>query len=118
MRTKTELALEQTQQGASDEVLNIRGIPYSIYNDDGNPTSANIKQALRQVSRWQQHLVHDESNSQPHAHTQRSKVSNAPVMRTASAAVKPCQGDSLKLYMITSSNPDGGCNWLKTSQDS
>ncbi|GJU88943.1 zinc finger MYM-type protein 1-like protein [Tanacetum coccineum] len=40
--TKTELTLEQTQQGVSDEVL-------SIHSDDGNPTSANIKQALRQV---------------------------------------------------------------------
>ncbi|GJZ64238.1 hypothetical protein Tco_0620659 [Tanacetum coccineum] len=49
MLTKTELALEQTQQGVSDEVLNIRVILLSIHNDDGNPTSANIKQALRQV---------------------------------------------------------------------
>ncbi|GKD59397.1 hypothetical protein Tco_1296906 [Tanacetum coccineum] len=37
MRTKTELTLEQTQQGVSDEVLNIRVIPYSIHNEDGNP---------------------------------------------------------------------------------
>ncbi|GJY83396.1 putative reverse transcriptase domain-containing protein [Tanacetum coccineum] len=50
MRTKTELTLEQTQQGASDEVLNIRVIPHSIPSDDGNPTIANIKQALRQFS--------------------------------------------------------------------
>ncbi|GJT34429.1 retrovirus-related pol polyprotein from transposon TNT 1-94 [Tanacetum coccineum] len=28
---------------------------------------------------------------------------DAPVMRTASAAVKPCQGDSLELYLITGS---------------
>ncbi|GJZ54398.1 hypothetical protein Tco_0609283 [Tanacetum coccineum] len=50
MPTKTELALEQTQQGVSNEVLNIRMILLSIHNDDGNPTSANIKQALRQNS--------------------------------------------------------------------
>ncbi|GJZ72726.1 hypothetical protein Tco_0636872 [Tanacetum coccineum] len=49
MKTKTELTLEQTQQGVSDEVLNIRVMLYSIHNDDGNPTSANIKQALRQI---------------------------------------------------------------------
>ncbi|GJV67651.1 hypothetical protein Tco_1483160 [Tanacetum coccineum] len=48
MKTKTELTLEQTQQGVSDEVLNIRVMLYSIHNDDGNPTSANIKQALQQ----------------------------------------------------------------------
>ncbi|GJU47432.1 retrovirus-related pol polyprotein from transposon TNT 1-94 [Tanacetum coccineum] len=57
--TKTELALEQSQQGTSNEVLvsiegveegkriNIRVILYSIHSDDGNPSSANIKQALR-----------------------------------------------------------------------
>ncbi|GJR95770.1 hypothetical protein Tco_0267944 [Tanacetum coccineum] len=44
--TKTELTLEQTQQGVSDEVLNIRVMPKSIHNDDGNPSRANIKQAL------------------------------------------------------------------------
>ncbi|GJR17365.1 hypothetical protein Tco_0965892 [Tanacetum coccineum] len=48
MQTKTELTLEQTQQDVSDEVLNIRVIPHSIHNNDGNPTNANIKQALRQ----------------------------------------------------------------------
>ncbi|GKA23863.1 hypothetical protein Tco_0709896 [Tanacetum coccineum] len=47
MPTKTELALEQTQQGVSNEVLNIKVMLFSIYNDDGNPSSANIKQALR-----------------------------------------------------------------------
>ncbi|GJT28756.1 retrovirus-related pol polyprotein from transposon TNT 1-94 [Tanacetum coccineum] len=48
MKTKIELTLEQTQQGVSDEVLNIRVMLHSIHSDDGNPTSANIKQALRQ----------------------------------------------------------------------
>ncbi|GKE31853.1 hypothetical protein Tco_1451175, partial [Tanacetum coccineum] len=71
MPTKTELALEQTQQGVSNKVLmlsgiedshhgpsdamhnppsplkNIRVILHSIHSDDGNPSSANIKQALR-----------------------------------------------------------------------
>ncbi|GJT27085.1 hypothetical protein Tco_0907360 [Tanacetum coccineum] len=28
-------------------------------------------------------------------------LSDAPVMRTASAAVKPCQGDSSEFYLIT-----------------
>nr|GEX60400.1 pyrrolidone-carboxylate peptidase-like [Tanacetum cinerariifolium] len=47
MPTKTELALEQTQQGVSDEVLNIKVILHSIHSDDGNPFNVNIKQALR-----------------------------------------------------------------------
>ncbi|GJW89765.1 hypothetical protein Tco_0167318 [Tanacetum coccineum] len=50
MPTKTEVALKQTQQGVSDEVLNIRVKLLSIHNDEENPTSANIKQTLRQVS--------------------------------------------------------------------
>ncbi|GJZ84525.1 hypothetical protein Tco_0649864, partial [Tanacetum coccineum] len=42
---------------------------------------------------------------------------DAPVMRTTSAAAKPCQGDSSEFYLITG-NPDGGRSWFKTSQDS
>ncbi|GKD90506.1 hypothetical protein Tco_1366013, partial [Tanacetum coccineum] len=49
MPTKTELALEQTQQGVSDEVLvSIEGLKNEKGMDDRNPTSANSKQALRQ----------------------------------------------------------------------
>ncbi|GJU53621.1 hypothetical protein Tco_1227335 [Tanacetum coccineum] len=33
-------------------------------------------------------------------------LTRAPVIRTASTAVKPCQGDSLEFYLITG-NPDG-----------
>ncbi|GJU51085.1 hypothetical protein Tco_1220640 [Tanacetum coccineum] len=74
MQTKAELVLEQTQQSASDEVLvSIEGVEelkrivrikvvkketfytlrqkperyLSIHNDDGNPSRANIKQALQ-----------------------------------------------------------------------
>ncbi|GJV11194.1 hypothetical protein Tco_1352735 [Tanacetum coccineum] len=73
MKTKTELTLEQTQQVVSDDVLtkmlsgiedshhgpsdavhnppqplkNIRVMLHSIHSDDGNPSRANIKQALR-----------------------------------------------------------------------
>ncbi|GJU50636.1 hypothetical protein Tco_1220191 [Tanacetum coccineum] len=36
----------------------------------------------------------------------RCLLRDAPVMRTASAAAKPCQGDSLELYLITGSTPD------------
>ncbi|GJS66752.1 hypothetical protein Tco_0681316 [Tanacetum coccineum] len=46
MQTKTEVTLEQPQQGVSDEVLSDAS---SIHSDDGNPTSANIKQALRLI---------------------------------------------------------------------
>ncbi|GKA80370.1 hypothetical protein Tco_0786966 [Tanacetum coccineum] len=48
MQTKTELTLEQTQQGVSDRVVNIRVMLHSIHNNDRN-TSANIKQALWQI---------------------------------------------------------------------
>ncbi|GJT85729.1 hypothetical protein Tco_1067446 [Tanacetum coccineum] len=46
MLTKDKLASEQSQQGASNDVLNIRVILHSIHSDDENPSSANIKQAL------------------------------------------------------------------------
>ncbi|GJY96994.1 hypothetical protein Tco_0513904 [Tanacetum coccineum] len=44
MLTKINLALEQSQQGASNDVLNIRVILFSIHSDDENPSSVNIKQ--------------------------------------------------------------------------
>ncbi|GKA04042.1 hypothetical protein Tco_0676823 [Tanacetum coccineum] len=44
MPTKVELTLEQSQQGVSDDVLNIRVILFSIHSDDGNPSSVIIKQ--------------------------------------------------------------------------
>ncbi|GJR39528.1 hypothetical protein Tco_1215212 [Tanacetum coccineum] len=43
--TEMELVLEQTQQGTSYEVSNIRVIP-KYQGEDGNPARANIKQAL------------------------------------------------------------------------
>ncbi|GJW83798.1 putative reverse transcriptase domain-containing protein [Tanacetum coccineum] len=43
--TKMELQLEQTQQGSSHEVSNIRVI-LKYHSEDGNPARANIKQAL------------------------------------------------------------------------
>ncbi|GJV27165.1 ubiquitin carboxyl-terminal hydrolase 12-like protein isoform X2 [Tanacetum coccineum] len=43
--TEMELELEQTQQGSSHEVSNIRVIP-KYHSKDGNPARANIKQAL------------------------------------------------------------------------
>nr|GEW60702.1 reverse transcriptase domain-containing protein [Tanacetum cinerariifolium] len=45
--TEMKLVLEQTQQGTSYKVSNIRVIPYGIHS--GNPIGANIKQALRQA---------------------------------------------------------------------
>ncbi|GKB79367.1 hypothetical protein Tco_0946262 [Tanacetum coccineum] len=44
MLTKVNLALEQSQQSVSDDVLNIRVILFSIHSDDENPSSVNIKQ--------------------------------------------------------------------------
>ncbi|GJS57758.1 hypothetical protein Tco_0652542 [Tanacetum coccineum] len=44
-----ELELEQTQQGSSHEVSNIRVIP-KYHSEDGNPARSNIKQALGRSS--------------------------------------------------------------------
>ncbi|GJZ82475.1 hypothetical protein Tco_0647648 [Tanacetum coccineum] len=44
MPTKVELTPEQSQQGVSDDVLNIGVILFSIHSDDGNPSSVIIKQ--------------------------------------------------------------------------
>ncbi|GJZ03780.1 copia protein [Tanacetum coccineum] len=44
MPTETELTLEQSQQGVSYEVSNIRVILFSTHSDDGNPSKVNIKQ--------------------------------------------------------------------------
>nr|GEW57634.1 retrovirus-related Pol polyprotein from transposon TNT 1-94 [Tanacetum cinerariifolium] len=48
MPTKIELAPEQSQQGVSNDVLNIRVIP-KYHSEDGNPARANIKQALGSI---------------------------------------------------------------------
>ncbi|GJS99980.1 putative nucleotidyltransferase, ribonuclease H [Tanacetum coccineum] len=58
MLTKIELALEQSQQSASDDVLNIRVILFSIHGEDGNPFSVNIKQHYGRV-----HLMGSENAS-------------------------------------------------------
>ncbi|GJV86223.1 hypothetical protein Tco_1530161 [Tanacetum coccineum] len=55
-----------------DNCQNIRVILFSTHSDDGSPSRVNIKQ-----------------------------LCDAPVTRTASAAVKSCQGDSFEFYLIT-----------------
>ncbi|GKC91410.1 hypothetical protein Tco_1152059 [Tanacetum coccineum] len=55
--TEMELELEQTQQGSSHEVSNIRVIP-KYHSEDGNSARANIKQALAR-----EHAEYDESNT-------------------------------------------------------
>ncbi|GJX80317.1 hypothetical protein Tco_0328466 [Tanacetum coccineum] len=57
-----------------DNCQNIRVILFSIHSDDRNPSRVNIK-----------HLC------------------DARLTRTASAAAKPCQGDSFEFHLITSS---------------
>nr|GEV51311.1 reverse transcriptase domain-containing protein [Tanacetum cinerariifolium] len=56
-------------------------------SDDGNPSRANIKQALG-------------SNSLVHSYRALSTLRRSG-LRTANAAAKPCQGDSLEFYLIT-----------------
>ncbi|GKB78824.1 hypothetical protein Tco_0945719 [Tanacetum coccineum] len=89
MPTKTELALEQSQQSVSNEVLNIRVIPHSIHSDDGNPSSANIKQALR-LKRASGHRKDE------HELTTQS----VSVRGFNTLSWKYCQGDSSKLNLL------------------
>ncbi|GJZ79389.1 hypothetical protein Tco_0644226 [Tanacetum coccineum] len=49
-------------------------------------------------------------------HTQQGVSDEVLVMRMATAAAKPYQGDSSEFYLITGSNPYGGSSWSKTSQ--
>ncbi|GJZ99847.1 hypothetical protein Tco_0672398 [Tanacetum coccineum] len=89
MLTKIELTLEQSQQGICNDILNIRVILFSIHSDDGNPSRAIIKQALREsyALSWKpcqrdssklnlpdHSLTPVESDSLPHAHTQAIKT--------------------------------------------
>ncbi|GKD35186.1 hypothetical protein Tco_1250695 [Tanacetum coccineum] len=86
MPTKTELALEQSQQSVSNEVLNIRVIPHNIHSDDGNPSSANIKQAL---------CLKRASGHRKDEH----KLTTQSVRGFNTLSWKYCQGDSSKLNL-------------------
>ncbi|GJZ24228.1 hypothetical protein Tco_0561687 [Tanacetum coccineum] len=77
MPTKVKLTLEQSQQGVSDDVLNIRVILFSIHSDDGNPSSVNLKQHRGRYKRWCCSLIPAKSDSLPHAHTQDLKVKHS-----------------------------------------
>nr|GEU67976.1 hypothetical protein [Tanacetum cinerariifolium] len=86
VRLRHELSPEQSQHGDSDDVLNIKVIHFSIHNDDGNPSSVNIKQHCGRRSyalRWKpcqgvssklnqpdHSLIPAESDSLPHVHAQ------------------------------------------------
>ncbi|GKC34339.1 hypothetical protein Tco_1046723, partial [Tanacetum coccineum] len=74
--TKMELVLELTQQGSSHEVL---------------VSTEGVEELKRKVK------IKSEKNKA--LLILRQKL-DAPVMRTASAAAKPCQGDSSELYLI------------------
>ncbi|GKB70747.1 hypothetical protein Tco_0932159 [Tanacetum coccineum] len=75
--TKIELTLEQSQQGVSDDVLNIRVTLLSIHSDDGNPSRVNTKQLCGRFKRRCCNVVPEKSNSSPHAHTQAFKVNHS-----------------------------------------
>ncbi|GJV75655.1 hypothetical protein Tco_1507239 [Tanacetum coccineum] len=70
----------------------IREGDYRIHNEDGNPSRANIKQALVGF------------NPLVHSFCALSTLRRSG-LRTASAAAKPCQGDSLEFYLITGRIP-------------
>ncbi|GJT17122.1 hypothetical protein Tco_0875828 [Tanacetum coccineum] len=77
MPTKIELTLEQSQQGVSNDVLNIRVILFSIHIDDGNHSSVNIKQHYGRYKHRCRSLVPAKLDSLPHAHAQAFKVKHS-----------------------------------------
>ncbi|GJW64631.1 hypothetical protein Tco_0116515 [Tanacetum coccineum] len=64
----------------------------STHDEDGNPSRANVKQALVDLN--------------PLVHSFRAlSTLRRSGLRTASAATKPCQGNSSEFYLITEFNP-------------
>ncbi|GJU80809.1 retrovirus-related pol polyprotein from transposon TNT 1-94 [Tanacetum coccineum] len=120
MQTKTELALEQTQQGVSDEILvSIKGVEelkrnVKIKDSHHGPTYPmyNPSQPLKVSQKTLVSFLTDIKHIAIDFLTP-----NAPVIRTASAAAKPCQGDSLEFYQITAVTPSPyGFVWSDESQ--
>ncbi|GJZ50999.1 retrovirus-related pol polyprotein from transposon TNT 1-94 [Tanacetum coccineum] len=100
----------------------------STHNEDGNPSRANIKQALGseltssfwKTFRCAQQLIFEHIdcwvfNSLVHSLRALSTLRRSG-LRTASAAAKPCQGDSSEFYLITGRIPDGSSCWQETRQ--
>nr|GEV98122.1 hypothetical protein [Tanacetum cinerariifolium] len=76
-------------------------------NEDGNPTRANIKQVIGSDARLIFKSISHQSvgfNSLVHSLCALSTLRRSG-LRTSSAAAKPCQGDSLELYLITGRIP-------------
>ncbi|GJZ33335.1 hypothetical protein Tco_0578771 [Tanacetum coccineum] len=125
MQTKTELTIEQTQQGVSDEVLLLSGIEDSHHGPSDamhNPpwplkvSEKTLVSFLMEITRISINFLTPKHQSDTKVFTMTmeilpestsNKLCDALVMRTASAAVKPCQGDSSEYYLIIGSNPDG-----------
>ncbi|GJY40090.1 hypothetical protein Tco_0427360 [Tanacetum coccineum] len=102
MQTKTELTLEQTQQGVSDEVLvSIEGVKELRGNVKINSKKKEALLTLRQKLEHQSDTKVLTMTMEILPEPTSNKLCNAPVMRTASAAAKPYQGDSLEFYLIT-----------------
>ncbi|GKA42729.1 hypothetical protein Tco_0735389 [Tanacetum coccineum] len=87
MPTKIELALEQSQQGVSYDVLSpthypcdlartFRVIPFSIHSDEWKSFQCHHQKALR-YKRWCCSLVPAKSDSLPHAHAQAFKAKHS-----------------------------------------
>nr|GEW68487.1 retrovirus-related Pol polyprotein from transposon TNT 1-94 [Tanacetum cinerariifolium] len=90
MHTNIKLTLKQSQQGVSSDVLNIRVIP-KYHSENGNPTSANIKQVLGRTFRVILFSIHsDEWKSFQSQHQTALRGTNT-------LSWKPCQRDSSKI---------------------
>ncbi|GJV68096.1 hypothetical protein Tco_1483605 [Tanacetum coccineum] len=104
MRTKTELTLEQTQQCVSEEVLAETG---SIHMLSKTPK---LLSSIEDSHHGPSDVMHNPPQplkSDTKVFTMTMEILPEPtsnklcVMRTTSAAAKPCQGDSLEFYLIT-----------------
>ncbi|GJW64322.1 hypothetical protein Tco_0116206 [Tanacetum coccineum] len=72
-----EFLSKETFHICHGDTHNIKVILFSIHNDDGNPSSVNIKQYCGRYKRQCYSLIPANSNSLPHAHTQALKVNHS-----------------------------------------
>nr|GEW81508.1 integrase, catalytic region, zinc finger, CCHC-type, peptidase aspartic, catalytic [Tanacetum cinerariifolium] len=89
--SKSAIAITYNPTEIMDPVMQCTTLPIHS-SDDGNPSRANIKQALH-------------SNSLVYSYRVLSTL-RCSGLRTAGAAAKPCQRDSSKFYLIIGSDPD------------
>ncbi|GJW26820.1 hypothetical protein Tco_0040631 [Tanacetum coccineum] len=110
-----ELELEQTQQGSSHEVSNIRVIP-KYHSEDGNPARANIKQALGRYEHVSPQDTRSQDGERPQVDNQRldladdlkeaqdhisRTITSHKTKITTSKVVRNCANGNLKKFCPT-----------------